>query len=835
MLPITGSTRFEVSEQWYRNIFYSAPAGIVVTDTEGIILHANAQADATFGYAEGELAGRSIALLIPPEKRASYLRRFTVFLANTKSGNPPFDIAKGPFGYRKNGIQFPVDFTLSLLRDSNGRVNAICAAVCDISEIWHMGELLRKREGEYRTLVENFPDLIVRFDRNCRRTFINHPFDPSAGRAAAECLGSTPLECWAVPTVPAQAFQDMLQRVLAEGSTGKAILDWQKQDGERLCMTVNAVPEFDANGAICSVLTISRDITAVSQAQESLYKREQEFRSLVEHSPDAIGRYDGECRRVYANPRLMESLGGDKARILGSTPSQFPGGTAAAKFAVMLQEVLESGEERAFELRWKDATSDYCTYYRMIPEFDRTDKVANVLAIGRDITAIDRYRKKVHDQAFYDSLTGLPNRYLVFDRINQAIADSAYNGHQFGLMLLDLDNFKEVNDTLGHSAGDRLLCEVAQRMQDCVRQYDTVARLGGDEFAVLLPNMRKGDDLATIANKMLRELAEPFQIEGRESFVTASVGIAFYPDDSKDGHALYQFADSAMYHAKKMGRNNFQFYAKELTARSMERMEIEAALRKAQRRGELELHYQPKVDLRTGCLVGCEALLRWNRRGHGVMMPERFIPIAEDSGLILGIGEWVLRQACDAATTWNRRNGEKITVAVNLSTRQFIRNDLVGSVRRILAETGCRPEWLELEITESLLLEDSSEVSVALAQLRDMGLRIAIDDFGTGYSALSYLNRFAVSQLKIDRSFVKDIPQQRQKMELVKAMLSIASALHLESVAEGVETVEQAEYLMAHGCQLAQGFLFGRPMTYAEFNVELLQQDELCANEFALD
>ena len=425
-----------------------------------------------------------------------------------------------------------------------------------------------------------------------------------------------------------------------------------------------------------------------------------------------------------------------------------------------------------------------------------------------------------------ESVKGMPNRLLLSDPISQTIADAAYHGLQFGLMLLDLDNFKQVNDTLGHGVGDRLLCETAKRMQDCVRTYDTVARLGGDEFAILLPDVRKGDDLATIAGKILHALTEPFVIDGRELFVTGSIGIALYPGDSTEIDALYKYADSAMYHAKKMGRNNFQFYAKEFTMRSLERMEIGTALRRARKNGELALYYQPQIELQTGCLVGAEALLRWHRPGHGMVMPDRFIPLAEESGMIVGIGEWVLSTACQAVVCWNRGRANPVRVAVNLSTRQFIRNDLVGSVRRILAETGCKAAWLELEITESLLLEDSSEVAAMLAALHSMGLSIAIDDFGTGYSALSYLNRFPVSLIKIDRSFVNGIPEQRDKRELAKAMLSIAAALRLESVAEGVETPEQAQYLMAHGCRLAQGYLFGKPMPLAEFEAILAQGDK---------
>ena len=341
----------------------------------------------------------------------------------------------------------------------------------------------------------------------------------------------------------------------------------------------------------------------------------------------------------------------------------------------------------------------------------------------------------------------------------------------------------------------------------------------------MLPEVCEKDDLSTVADKILRALAQPFAIDRSELFVSCSIGIALYPDDSADMDALLKYADTAMYHAKKQGRNNSQFYAKELSVLAVERRELEASLRKARGNGELVLHFQPQIDLASGRVTGAEALLRWNHPEHGMVTPDRFISIAEESGLIVDIGEWVLASACAVVTAWNRDramvSAPPIKMAVNISTRQFLRNDLVGSVRRILADSGCRPEWVELEITESLLLEDTLEVATMLTELTRMGISISIDDFGTGYSALSYLHRFPVTQIKVDQSFVRDIPRERGKCELVKAMLAIGAALQFEVVAEGVETQAQANYLMQHGCRLAQGYLFGKPMPRAAFEAML--------------
>ena len=697
----------------------------------------------------------------------------------------------------------------------------------DVTARKEIEEALHKRSEEYRALTENIPDIIIRYDRACRRVYVNPMYERAAGLSETSCLGKTPLEWWDIPTYPAATFQRELENVFSTGATAETEFDWVRQDGRRICFHLTIVPERDSQQQIVSVLTIGRDISTIRVSQEALAQNEREFRELAENSLDTIARYDRACRLVYANPRLIEDSGGEPARILGTTPAQFPGGPSGLAYASKISQVIEQGAPCDFELYWGKAGKESCSHIRMRPEFDGAGQVARVLAVGRDISEIDRYRKTVQRQAFYDDLTGLPNRALLFKRIGQEIAEARQQERCCGLMILDLDHFKAVNDTLGHGAGDRLLCEVARRLTAAVRAADTVARLGGDEFGILLPAVNGRDDLGSVAAKVLKALAEPLMLDGGELFVSCSIGIALCPDDSVDMGALLKYADAAMYFAKKQGRNNFQFYAAELNAHSAARLELEAALRKACRNGELVLHYQPQVDLPSGRVVGAEALLRWNRPGHGMVSPDQFIPIAEDSGLIVEIGEWVLATACAVVADWNRTQQRAVTMAVNVSTRQFLRNDLVGSVRRILADTGCKAQWLELEITESVLLDDSREVAQVLEELDRMGVSISIDDFGTGYSALSYLSRFPVAQLKIDRSFVRDIPHERRQCELVKAMLSIAAALQLEVVAEGVETTAQADYLRAQGCRLAQGYLFGKPMPRASF--ETLLAERACA------
>lgn len=783
-------------------------------DEQARFHYVNAEACRTLGYKREALLGLRVADVDPDFPAEQWPEHWSDLRAH---GSLTFE------GRHRSsdGHVFPVEITANYFEFEGSAYNL--ALVRDITERKQAEAELYMRGQEFRALAEYSPEVIVRYDRECRRVYVNPAHQKSTGLSPAEVLGKSPTELWGLPFDPAH-YQANIKQVIHTGATSEFEYEWLSPDGRKTYVLQRIVPEYDRNGQVVGALAYAYDLTEFKHMEELIHAKELEFRTLVENSPDTISRYDRDCRRIYANPKLVEELGGNLSQILGTTPSEFPGGDAAVLYQEKIREVLTHGGEQHFELAWRAGEREICSHIRMSAELDLAGQVVRVLAVGRDITEIHQYRQKIRHLAMFDPLTTLPNRTLLSDRIRQTIADAAYHGHQFGLMLLDLDHFKEINDTLGHGVGDLLLCEAARRLQGSVRGYDTVARLGGDEFAILLPEIRASDDLGTIAGKILESLAEPFNIGGKELYVSCSLGIALYPGDSAEIDALFKYADSAMYHAKNQGRNNFQFYAKELTARASERLGLETALRKALGKGELELYYQPQIDLLTGHVAGAEALLRWNRHEHGMVMPDRFITIAEESGLIVEMGEWVLSAACQSAVDWNRSRQTPLTVAVNLSTRQFVRNDLVGAVRRILAETGCRPEWLKLEITESLLLEDNEQVAAMLEAFHEMGLSLSIDDFGTGYSALSYLNRFPVSQLKIDRSFVRDIPADHDKSELVKAMLSIAVALRLEVVAEGVETHAQVEYLTVHGCRLVQGYLFGKPMARAEFERNMLNK-----------
>jgi diguanylate cyclase (GGDEF)-like protein/PAS domain S-box-containing protein len=560
------------------------------------------------------------------------------------------------------------------------------------------------------------------------------------------------------------------------------------------------------------------DITERKRMEEELVAREHESRTLIENSPDNISRYNRDCRRIFVNPTFGTMVDGGMDALLGKMPSECPGGPNSGIYEMRIAEVFTTGENNEFELKWTNKDGrEICSHVRLTAERDSLGEVASVLAVGRDFTDINAYRQKIHQMAFYDTLTELPNRSLFNDCLKQMLTEALWQGHQAGVMLLDLDRFKVVNDTLGHPAGDELLRVAAVRLRNSVRAYDTVARLGGDEFAILLPEIRAASDLGRIAGKILEAFREPFILDGKEVFVSTSVGIAVYPDDSSDADDLIKQADSAMYFAKRSGRNNFRFYSKDLTASASERLMLESELRRAVERHELELYYQPKVWLADGALIGSEALLRWKHPQRGMVPPDLFIGIAEDTGLIVDIGAWVLREACRTAFDWNGPSMPLHKVAINLSARQFQTADLVKTVCDALEETGCLPEWIELEITESMLLDEHGEVLAILNTFQSMGIAIAIDDFGTGYSALSYLARYPINTLKIDRSFVSTITEDKHRAELVKAIISIAHSLGQFVVAEGVDNAEQAAYLRHLGCQIAQGYFYSKPMPKSLF------------------
>ena len=452
------------------------------------------------------------------------------------------------------------------------------------------------------------------------------------------------------------------------------------------------------------------------------------------------------------------------------------------------------------------------------PIHDRNGQTAGAVFAFRDVSAAEAMTLQMTHSAEHDLLTGLPNRRLLHDRVSQSIALARRDMKQVAVLYLDLDGFKHINDSLGHPIGDQVLQSVAKRLVDCVRGTDTVSRQGGDEFIILLSEVRQPEDAAVMAHRMLTVVAQAHSVDQRHLHVTTSIGISVFPEDGQDADALIKNADTAMYQAKENGRQSYQFFKPAMYTRAVERHSVEEGLRRALERHEFALHYQPIIDLATGELTGAEALLRWAHPTRGLLLPAQFIPIAEDCGLIVPIGKWVLHQACEQARAWAKAGLPATTMAVNVSAMEFADENFLNGLFSVLSATGIEPRLLQLELTESVLMKRAEASAGVLQYLREWGVKVAIDDFGTGYSSLSYLRRFTVDALKIDQSFVHQISTGGRDAAIVTAVISLARNLDLTVVAEGVETREEFDFLLAHDCDEAQGYYFGRPMPPREFS-----------------
>jgi diguanylate cyclase (GGDEF)-like protein/PAS domain S-box-containing protein len=565
-------------------------------------------------------------------------------------------------------------------------------------------------------------------------------------------------------------------------------------------------------------INASLEHTVIERTAE-LVSKEQQSRTLTENSPDTISRYDRDLRCIYANPAFCAWAGYSRAESLGKRLSEIPGGPNALLCEMKISDVIASGAHAQFELKSvsKDG-KEQCTHIRLTPEIDRAGNVISVLVVGRDISDRMAFEATIWKQANFDALTDLPNRQMFQNRLEQEARLSHRSGQRMALMLIDLDRFKEVNDSLGHDTGDILLIEAARRITSCVRDSDTVARLGGDEFTVILPNLDDTEVIERIANAIIDSLAEPFRFGPDEAFISASVGVTLYPDHTRELDVLFKNADQAMYAAKNAGRNRFSYFTPDLQVAAEKRLRLTSDLRAALPGEQFQVYYQPIVDLMTGEIYKAEALIRWLHPERGMISPLDFIPLAEDTGLIVPIGDWVFRQAVQQVRQWRGRFHPSFQISVNVSPVQ-IRQDNLVCVHwpDYLRREGVPGQSVAIEITEGLLLHAESKTNEKLLTFRDAGIRISIDDFGTGYSSLAYLKRFDIDYLKIDRSFVQNLALDGDNQALCEVMVVLAHKLGLKVIAEGVETPEQRDFLVAVGCDFAQGFLYSAPVPAGRF------------------
>jgi diguanylate cyclase (GGDEF)-like protein/PAS domain S-box-containing protein len=555
------------------------------------------------------------------------------------------------------------------------------------------------------------------------------------------------------------------------------------------------------NGVPQQVFGMEIDITARKALEVALEQSAQVF----EHCRNAILVIDRDYRVLAVNRAFSSITGFTAGQVVGREVPSLRWGIHDADFYRQLwQHVDQHGywEGEIWSVRASGEKYPACAAITAIR--DGGQHITSYMAVLSDITERKRAEEQARHQAEHDALTDLPNRVLFLDRLHQALATARRQQRPFALMFLDLDRFKAINDNWGHQAGDAVLKEVAARLVRCVRGVDTVSRLGGDEFVVLLPDIGGADQAAHVAAAVMHAVAQPVPAANQELTLSVSIGIALCPSDGDDTETLLRHADVAMYHAKQHGRNGFRFFSPEMNAHVIERVQMENKLRQALENDEFVLVYQPEIDIDSGRTIGVEALVRWRHPERGLLLPREFIGVAEESGLMVPIGQWVLREACRQARAW-RDEGFPVVVAVNVSGVQFIHNNLVDYVDEALAASGLPPEYLDLEITEGLIMHGDAHAIATINALRERGVQLTIDDFGTGYSSLSCLRRFPLSKLKIDRSFVEDITRDPADAAMIPAIIAVARSLKLRVIAEGVENAEQLRFLQQHGCDEYQG------------------------------
>ena len=782
-------------------ILETMKGAVLVVDLEGKIRVINRAATSMLGYEEGSLVGKHLRTVLAPGENMSTGR--IVHSGGTLEQSMKWRAA--------DERVIDVVVASSYVRDAENNPLGVVYAASDVTERRRSEQRLRESEQRYRTLFEGNPLPMWVYDFDTLR-FV------AVNEAAVQHYGYSKEDFLAMTIADIRPEEELPRMRAALQTSGPRndprIFLYRKKDGTIFEAEVTSY-EFLSGGRRAR-LVIAVDVTDRLRAEQRLRDSEERYRLLFERNLAGVFRSTVDGRILDCNESLARTFGYENPAELLRQSAVALYETAEDRQRVMgrlkEQRVLSNIEVR---MRKRDGTPIWV--------LENMTLLDGGVIEGTIIDITDRKtaQEQMEYQAYHDVLTGLPNRLLFRDRIGVALAHARRHRTAAAVMFLDLDQFKLVNDGLGHTVGDGLLQAVAARLVASVRAGDTVARMGGDEFTILLSDVTDSADTAVVAQKILDSISQPIIVDGHELFVTTSIGIALFPDDGADAETLLKNADRAMYRAKEEGRNNFQFTRVDATEATGGRLSLERSLHHAFERQEFVIHYQPMINLVTGDMVGAEALIRWNHPERGMMLPDDFIPIAEECGLIHPIGEWVLRTSCAQMKLWHQGGFEGLRLAVNLSPRQFQQHDLTALIERILAETGYPAELLDIEITESTAMQNA-ELSLAIMnRLKDMGIRISIDDFGTGYSSLSYLKRFPIDTVKIDQNFVRDLTTGSSDGAIISAVISMARALKLRVVAEGVENEQQLDFLRRENCEAVQGFLCSAPVAAHDLETAL--------------
>nr|WP_236534579.1 EAL domain-containing protein [Pseudomonas tremae] len=835
---ITSRKQVELSlqdrESFWSDVVRTVPDHLYVQDVlSQRMIYSNHHFGHTLGYSAPELRAMGEffwEVLLHPEDAKSYQ---DMRLRQRQHGHN--ELLQSVLRFRdsqNNWRSFDVR-EQALAWDSEHRVTRIIGIAKDITEQVASSQSLRDSEQRYRMLAESISDVIFSTDGLLDINYVS----PSVERALGYSADWIVQNGWSAVLANRQqlaGFDALMSRIgkvlkkpreLArlrdEVTTRMFVFDCLRADGRKIPVELRVVLVWDEHGHFEGIFGVGRDISQQRRAEKDL----RMAATVFEHSTSAILITDPAGYIVQANEAFTRVSGYEVAQVLDQLPGML---TVETEQEAQMRHILKQLDGRGTwegEIRLRRRNGEhYPAWVGITAVVDDEGDLASYVCFFSDISERKASEDRIHRLAYYDALTHLPNRTLFQDRLHSALQQAERQQAWVVLMFLDLDRFKPINDSLGHAAGDRMLQEMATRLLACVDIDDTVARMGGDEFTLLLqPAITREAALNRaihVAERILTSLVTPFVLEGREFFVTASIGIALSPQDGNELSQLMKNADTAMYHAKECGKNNFQFYQADMNATALERLELESDLRHALEQQEFTLYYQPQFSGDGKRLTGAEALLRWRHPRRGLVPPNDFIPVLEELGLVVEVGDWVLAEACRQLKHWHQARVRVPKVSVNISARQFSDGQLGKRIAGILEQTGLSPACLELELTESILMREVEEAMHILDGLKNLGLSIAVDDFGTGYSSLNYLKQFPIDVLKIDRTFVDGLPSGEQDAQIARAIIAMAHSLNLSVIAEGVETHEQLEFLRQHGCDEVQGYLFGRPMPPGQFEAQ---------------
>lgn len=797
------------SQECLDRVIAGAPIVLFAVDRNGIFTMSEGKGLNALGLKAGEVVGKSVFELYGHYPHVvQHIRRALAGEAFTALAD-------------LSGVMFETWY--SPIMSTDGKVTGAMGVATDITDRVRTEAEYQKMQERFSEIYSSSKDAIVFATLDGMVLDVNEAFVKLTGYANSELMGIKKNQD-ITPSEYREMEAKMVQHILDTGEPREYEKEYLRKDGTRVPVQMTAFLVKGPGGKPVGLAAIIRDLTE----QRASEMERQRLSLAVEQSPAIVMITDTEGHIEYVNSKFTEVTGYTLEEVKGKNPRLLKSGQTAPEVFKQLWDTIQSGGVWQGEFRNKKKNGELYWELASISSIkDSEGRITHFLAVKEDISKRKWAEETVVHMAYYDSLTDLPNRFLIQDRLNQLLTQARRKKKLVAIFMLGLDRFKSVNDTLGHALGDQILQAVGKRLAGSIRETDTIGRLGGDEFLILVPEIPSVEEAGKIAHEMLTSLRPPIHVNGHEVNLTASIGISVFPHDGDDVESLFKDADTALARAKHQGRNNYQLYTPAMHVEIFGRMVLENSMRKALSREEFVVHYQPIVELKSRRLVGTEALVRWQHPEIGLISPMEFIPIAEENGLIVPIGEWVLRAACEKVRYWHESGLPPLSLSVNLSARQFQDANLLEMIEWVLRKTSLESRHLEIEITEGIAMENVDFTLTTLRRLKEMGVRIAIDDFGVGYSSLSYLKEFPIDSLKVDQSFVRDLTSDPADAAIVSAVIVLAHSLKMRVIAEGVETQEQLDYLKRQGCDMAQGYLFSKPLPPDQLEALILQSKRL--------